>query len=105
MPMENEQIIAVVDQRLADVKFDIREIGADVKRLRSDMEELREIVIGRGGPETLMALVNGLVSSERVRKEEEVDLKKMRRNLMISAGGVGLTAIGGVLWALAKILP
>ena len=103
--MEREEVTLLVDQRLAEVKFDLREIGFGVKRLMAEVEEIRVIVIGRGGPETLMAMVHALTTAEASRREEEINLRKTRRHLFASALLVVFTALGGMLWAIVKALP
>lgn len=105
MEMEKEEIISLIDTRLEALRFELRELAADMRRSQADVADIREIVIGRGGPETLMALVNTLVISEKARHAEENELKKMRRNLLVSVTIILVSAIGGVLWAIIKILP
>ena len=94
-----------VDLRIAEIEFTLRTMSVDIKRLSLAVEQLQELVVGHGGPETLMALINNLTSAEKRRREEDVELKKMRRNLMLSVGTLIISSLGGILWAFIKLLP
>ena len=104
MSVERDEVKTMIEQEISVVRFSIREMTADVSRLKNDLQKLYDAVIGAGESNTLIAKVNLLVSPEERRTGNDAEILKIRRQLLVTLVSAVILSGGAILWGLSKIL-